>query len=93
MLPVGLEPTIPGSERAKTGHALDRAATVIGNFTFYLVIKYNNVRRNETRKLENCLWMPLPPSPIICGSSDGETTDTFPCVDQHKLQAADNTSN
>jgi hypothetical protein len=27
---VGLEPTIPAFERAKTGHALDSAATVIG---------------------------------------------------------------
>jgi hypothetical protein len=30
MLPVGLEPTIPVFERAKTVHALDRAATAIG---------------------------------------------------------------
>jgi hypothetical protein len=30
MLRVGLEPMIPGFERAKTVHALDRAATVIG---------------------------------------------------------------
>jgi hypothetical protein len=28
---VGFEPTIPVFERAKTVHALDRAATVIGN--------------------------------------------------------------
>jgi hypothetical protein len=28
---VGLEPTIPAFERAKTVHALDRAATVIGD--------------------------------------------------------------
>jgi hypothetical protein len=27
---VGFEPTIPAFERAKTVHALDRAATVIG---------------------------------------------------------------
>jgi hypothetical protein len=27
---VGFEPKIPMFERAKTGHALDRAATVIG---------------------------------------------------------------
>jgi hypothetical protein len=27
---VGLEPTVPAFERAKTVHALDRAATVIG---------------------------------------------------------------
>jgi hypothetical protein len=30
MSPVGFEPTIPASKRAKTVHALDRAATVIG---------------------------------------------------------------
>jgi hypothetical protein len=29
---VGLEPTIPASERAKTVHALDRSATVTGNY-------------------------------------------------------------
>jgi hypothetical protein len=29
---VGLEPTVPASERAKTVHALDREATVIGKF-------------------------------------------------------------
>jgi hypothetical protein len=30
---VGLEPTIPVFERAKTVHALDRAATVIGKIS------------------------------------------------------------
>jgi hypothetical protein len=30
MLWVGFEPTIPASERAKTVHTLDRAATVTG---------------------------------------------------------------
>jgi hypothetical protein len=30
MLRVGIEPTIPVFERAKTVHALNRAATVIG---------------------------------------------------------------
>jgi hypothetical protein len=30
MLRVGYEPTVPVFERAKTVHALDRAATVIG---------------------------------------------------------------
>jgi hypothetical protein len=34
---VGLEPTIPVSERAKTVHALDRAATVIG----LIALQYN----------------------------------------------------
>jgi hypothetical protein len=32
MLPVGFEPTIPVFEGAKTVHASDRAATVIGLF-------------------------------------------------------------
>jgi hypothetical protein len=32
---VGFEPTIPAFERAKTVHALDRAATVIGVITLY----------------------------------------------------------
>jgi hypothetical protein len=33
MLWVGLEATIPASERAKTAHAIDRAATVIGELS------------------------------------------------------------
>jgi FAD synthase len=32
---VGLEPTIPDFERSETVHALDRAATVIGNKIIY----------------------------------------------------------
>jgi hypothetical protein len=32
---VGFEPTIPVFERAKTFHALDRAATVTGHFLAY----------------------------------------------------------
>jgi hypothetical protein len=36
---MGFEPTIPASERVKTVHALDRAATVIGHiFTNFLQI-------------------------------------------------------
>jgi hypothetical protein len=35
---MGFEPTIPASERAKTGHALDRSATVTG------VVKINNAK-------------------------------------------------
>jgi hypothetical protein len=38
---VGSEPTIPGSERAKTIHALHRSATVTGN----LIIKIINIHR------------------------------------------------
>jgi hypothetical protein len=39
---VVFEPTIPAFERAKTVHALDRAATVIGNMkpTFLKIIEY-----------------------------------------------------
>jgi hypothetical protein len=37
MSQVGLEPTIPVFEQAKTVHALDRAATVIGILQPYLV--------------------------------------------------------
>jgi hypothetical protein len=39
---VGFEPTVPASERAKTVHALDRSANVIGglqiNSTFIILI-------------------------------------------------------
>jgi hypothetical protein len=38
MLRVGVEFTTPGFERAKTLHALDRAATAITKDTFLLVI-------------------------------------------------------
>jgi hypothetical protein len=40
---VGFEPTKPVSERAKTVHDLDRAATVIGNY-FYSVIYFGSSR-------------------------------------------------
>jgi hypothetical protein len=36
MTRVGFELTIPVLERAKTGHALDRAAAVIGTLKFSL---------------------------------------------------------
>jgi hypothetical protein len=36
MLCVGLEPTIPASERTKTVHASDRAATVTGHANYIL---------------------------------------------------------
>jgi hypothetical protein len=35
---VGFEPTIPGSERAKTVHILDRSATVTGMRKLELLI-------------------------------------------------------
>jgi hypothetical protein len=37
MLQLGFEPTIPVSEGAKTVHALDRAATVIGVEEIYMI--------------------------------------------------------
>jgi hypothetical protein len=37
---VGFVPTIPVFKRAKTFHALDRAATVTGNLYVYLDIIY-----------------------------------------------------
>jgi hypothetical protein len=37
---VGLEPTIPAFERARTIHALDRTATVIGNFFILVPLKF-----------------------------------------------------
>jgi hypothetical protein len=41
MSPVGFEPTIPVFERAKAVHALDRAATVIGEDDEYAGEKCN----------------------------------------------------
>jgi hypothetical protein len=46
---VGLEPTIPGFEQAKTVHALDRAATVLGRilssdvYTPHLILYFSPV--------------------------------------------------
>jgi hypothetical protein len=37
---VGFEPTIPVFERAKTVHALDRAATVIAYYYYYYYYYY-----------------------------------------------------
>jgi hypothetical protein len=50
---VGFEPTIPAFERAKTVHALDRAATVIGCVTetpaFLFVSTTNRTQQHEIR--------------------------------------------
>jgi hypothetical protein len=40
---VGLEPTIPAPERAKTVHALDRSATVTGRKASYIVLIHSCV--------------------------------------------------
>jgi hypothetical protein len=47
---VGFEPTIPAFERAKTVHALDRAAAVIGNaiYNAAAVITAMNNRKRKT---------------------------------------------
>jgi hypothetical protein len=37
---MGFEPTIPTSERVKTVHALDRAATVIDKFGYTRIYTY-----------------------------------------------------
>jgi hypothetical protein len=38
---MGFEPTIPESERAKTVHVIDRAATVTGNQNNYPFVRVN----------------------------------------------------
>jgi hypothetical protein len=40
---VGYEPTIPAFERAKTFHASDHAATVIGQINTYVKINKHNI--------------------------------------------------
>jgi hypothetical protein len=40
---VGLEPTIPVLEQAKTVHALGREATVIGNNFIMALLNYENI--------------------------------------------------
>jgi hypothetical protein len=47
---VGLEPTIPVFERAKTFHALDRAVTVVG--VSQLKINIYEVQNNPTQGVE-----------------------------------------
>jgi hypothetical protein len=46
---VDFEPTIPVFERAKTVHALDRAATVIGLFSVYFTYIKKKIRNQLTR--------------------------------------------
>jgi hypothetical protein len=47
---VGFEPTIPVFERAKTVHALDRAAVVIGNAPYRDVETDKNPTSSSTEK-------------------------------------------
>jgi hypothetical protein len=55
---VGFEPTIPVFERAKTVHALDRAATVIGGFLVFchrnlnlFVIKKQFLQKHKSQRI------------------------------------------
>jgi hypothetical protein len=48
---VGFEPTTPVFQRAKTVHALDRAATVIGKQTATFNKKYLVADRNVNRNV------------------------------------------
>jgi hypothetical protein len=43
----GFEPTIPVFKRAKTFHALDRAATVTGSFNIYLSFSLVRAKPSE----------------------------------------------
>jgi hypothetical protein len=45
----GFEPTISAFERAKTVHALDRAATVIGFFFVYTLLKITVTTAHKTK--------------------------------------------
>jgi hypothetical protein len=46
---VGFEPTIPAFERAKTVHALDRATTVIGLPSVYVITKTEKSGQGQSR--------------------------------------------
>jgi hypothetical protein len=52
---VGIEPTIPGFERAKTVHASDRAATVIGS-KIYTKGKANSFSCRAPKMDRKGLW-------------------------------------
>jgi hypothetical protein len=53
MPPVGFEPAIPVSERPQT-HALDRAATAIGNCLQY-VCNFNDIDTSTTDRVQKLL--------------------------------------
>jgi hypothetical protein len=56
---VGFEPTIPGFERAKTVHALDRAATVIGPHILYCIYITSTFLRFLYRIYQNPNILPV----------------------------------
>jgi hypothetical protein len=53
---VGFEPTIPASERGKTVHALDRAATVTGVFQVTNGTKYEYIAGATTEAKYPPTW-------------------------------------
>jgi hypothetical protein len=55
MPPVGFEPTTPVLERAKTVHALDWAATVIGYNYIYIYIYIYTVAKTVSRSTYFCI--------------------------------------
>jgi hypothetical protein len=46
---VGFEPTIPVFERAKTIHALDRVAIVIGSYEYIIQSTENVVKKAKSK--------------------------------------------
>jgi hypothetical protein len=63
---MGLEPTIPVFEQAKTFQALDRAATVIGEFYITVVLflhyfEYVGAVHNKTKRNINAKTLPILP--------------------------------
>jgi hypothetical protein len=47
---VGFEPTIPAFKRAKTVYALDRAATVIGVISSFVICAFHYYQNDQTKK-------------------------------------------
>jgi hypothetical protein len=62
---VGFERTISFSERAKTVHALDRAASVIGSF--HNLVKFNQYYENRFRENRRFVLGPISRG-LICGA-------------------------
>jgi hypothetical protein len=75
---VGFEPMIPVFEWAKTVHALDRAATVIGTTSFYfplngtvamlVMLTIRSQGRNHENELSSCRHLNIPPFIFVCSS-------------------------
>jgi hypothetical protein len=56
---VGFETTITASERAKTGHALDRSATVTGKYCMVSDICKDNYQYTGVILTPNIIWVTL----------------------------------